>query len=114
MSCRIIKSSGIRYENEDLYVDFPDTILNDYDIVIATIVQDIYHTSPFGRVFFTINDTDIEIYTKYHNHIRITQLKKGFPYTMGYGEEAPSLVVLNCLPKVPIYQEAQPIKTVEE
>lgn len=115
MSCKIIKSSGVRYVGGNLYVDFPNTVLNNCDIILATIVQDISYTNPMGTVFFVINGVKIEVYTKYHNYARIIQLKKCTPYTLGYGGEIPSLVVLNCLPKVTLPQpSAEPTVPAEE
>lgn len=107
----LISTSVALNDSNALVITVPNTTMpiNNCDILKIKVAQDIPAGFPQNTVYVYVNGVYLPVFTKYHNSVRIEQIKKCRTYYMGVGTEGPSLTMLSCIPQSSIAYAAIPV-----
>lgn len=107
-----LTSTSVAFNDANaLVITVPNTTMpiNNCDVFKLRIAQDIPAGFPQNPVYVYVNGVYLQVFTKYHNTLRIEQLKKCRFYYLGFGAEVPSLTMLSCIPQSSVAYAAVPV-----
>lgn len=107
-----LKSTSVALNDaNELVITVPNTNfpINNGDILKIKVLQPIPTGYPQNDVYVYVNGVYIQVFTKFHNSVRIEQLATGRIYYMGVGTEIPSLTMLSCIPYSSVAFPAIPV-----